>query len=135
MIRCYRRVCQFASEGWFWLWTTTLIYANKLREIVNGTMGDELPSVPVSSSETGDVTYLIGDFAKEYVVASTIVLTDGSEVDFNDEHLQEYTDTPVTAGEILSKHSIEYSPGIKLSVILADGKTLVYEWDDSLILS
>ena len=98
-------------------------------------MGDELPSVPVSSSETGDVTYLIGDFAKEYVVASTIVLTDGSEVDFNDEHLQEYTDTPVTAGEILSKHSIEYSPGIKLSVILADGKTLVYEWDDSLILS
>lgn len=133
MIRCYRKVYQFANDGWFWLWTTTLIYANTLREMFYGTTNIALPSIPIVTSES-DIIYIIGDFAKEHVIASTIVLPDGSEVDFDESHLQKYTDTPVTAGKILSKHNVEYSPDSQLSVIMMDGTSHIYSWDEPLIL-
>lgn len=133
MIRCYRKVYQFANDGWFWLWTSTLIYANTLCEMIYGKVNTALPSMPIVTSES-DIIYIIGDFAKEHVIASTIILPDGSEVDFDESHLHNYKDTPVTAGKILSKHGVEYSPDSTLSVIMMDGRSHKYSWDEPLIL-
>ena len=69
MIRCYRKVYQFMNNGWFWLWTTALIYANELREMVSASGMVNLPIVTSSSERT----YIVGDFAKENVVESRIM--------------------------------------------------------------
>ena len=133
MIRCYRKVYQFASDSWFWLWTTALIYGNKLREMMYNDSSDiVLPSIPVSSGDT----YLIGQFARDNVVAATLVKLDGSEIDFDESYLSEHTDTPVTAGDIIQKSCIENtsdSSGVCLSVIMLDGSTHKYTWDKPLL--
>jgi len=133
MIRCYRKVYKFANDAWFWLWTTALIYTNKLREMIYGTTSATLSPITIMSSDS-DIIYIVGDFAKEHVIASTIILSDGSEVDFDESHIQEYNDVPVTAGQILSMNDIKHSPDIRLSVIMSDGKTCIYSWDEPLVL-
>jgi hypothetical protein len=133
MIRCYRKVYKFASDSWFWLWTTALIYGNKLREMMYNDSPDiVIPSIPVSSGDT----YIIGQFARDNVVAATLVNLDGSEVDFDESYLTGHTDTPVTAGDIIQKSSTEDtsdSSGMRLTVIMLDGSTHTYTWDEQLI--
>lgn len=130
MVRCYRKMYRFTMDGWFWLWTTTLIYANQLRELLCDDVYDNvLPSVIMSTADT----YIIGEFAKDNIVAATLVLPDDSEVDFNETHLSEHTDIPITAGDIIEKYTELESDKIRLSVIMMDGSTRQYGWNDQLI--
>lgn len=130
MIWTYRKACQYMNNGLFWFWTTSMIYANMLREWICGTEHIVLPSIPRSP----DTTYIVGEFAKEHIVATTLVFSDGSEVDFNETYLYENYAAPISIGALLRKYEITYSTDVRLSVIMSDGTTHIYDYDEPLVL-
>ena len=130
LIRCYRKVYSFVEVGWFWFWVNALIYTNQVREFF-------MPYSPplVQGRSLSESTSLVGDVAREHVIAATVIQVDGTEEDFDEGILIQYQPTHActTVRDIMKNTKYSEMDTIRLSIILTDGSVNIYSWDDPLV--
>lgn len=136
IVHCYRKISKVTQQLYFYLWTNAIILINQIRMYIFPNTATATPTqLPLFIEQGGTPVYLVGNVAKEHVLASFKVYPDGKEEDLDDVYIYEHTDTPVTAGDILTKLDIKRDEGVCLSLLLASGLTSTYSWDEEIVYS